>query len=751
MDLTRLAVDAGQLINRAVQYTGEALGQAERTEFNSGLEELLARAESTKTWSDQIISQTEVLLQPNPGARLEDRLYEHLDWSAPPRPRTHEVLGDHMTQAGLEMGPNTPYGTALVRCGEAQKQIGEAERKFVQSTNIHFLTPLRTFTEGEYRVIQDERRMLLNKRLDLDIAKTRLRKAHEAEAEARNLNANPLEDNYVAHVSYMFSFLRVKWLKIWAQEISQAEMELRICQSLFDRQAEITRLLLEGLSTTHTNHMRSLMDFVEGQACYYAQCHQHAQELQKQLASIPTVLCSNNWQSGITNAINQPSISSHVANDPVELKQVTPVAIIIHPPQGFNQVPPTANPLSGTEKATTGSSVELPPPDQTNTNNNNNTSSNKSQAPSWSSENNGQVSQPLSTKCSSDALPTAVIQAADQIFTSHSDSHSSDQLPSPDRTASALETVDPLAPSETTSQPLTSSEAAEKPVATTGKATGAASPPSQLNGSVSKTQTSISTTSETQQTSWMASEIQTTGVTANKTQSTNDTPMEYQVANNTANEIQTTSNTASRTQTPNDTANETQTTSDAVNEAQATSDTASRTQTPNDTANETQTTSDAANEAQTTSNTASRTQTPNDTANETQTTSDAANEAQTTSDTVNEAQTTSDTANEAQTTHDVGNKNKTTHDMVNEIQTTNSTANQTQTTHNTANETQSNHDVADEIQTTSSTADETQTTNNTANEIQITNGTVSKTDKTSGTASETPATCEPAAEPPAAN
>uniref|UniRef100_A0A667ZZE1 BAR domain-containing protein n=1 Tax=Myripristis murdjan TaxID=586833 RepID=A0A667ZZE1_9TELE len=326
MDLTRLAVDAGQLINRAVQYTGEALGQAERTEFNSGLEELLARAESTKTWSDQIISQTEVLLQPNPGARLEDRLYEHLDWSAPPRPRTHEVLGDHMTQAGLEMGPNTPYGTALVRCGEAQKQIGEAERKFVQSTNIHFLTPLRTFTEGEYRVIQDERRMLLNKRLDLDIAKTRLRKAHEAEAEAR------------------------------------AEMELRICQSLFDRQAEITRLLLEGLSTTHTNHMRSLMDFVEGQACYYAQCHQHAQELQKQL--------------------------------------------------GFNQVPPTANPLSGTEKATTGSSVELPPPDQTNTNNNNNTSSNKSQAPSWSSENNGQVSQPLSTKCSSDALPTAVIQAA---------------------------------------------------------------------------------------------------------------------------------------------------------------------------------------------------------------------------------------------------------------------------------------------------------------------------------------------------
>ncbi|XP_076013557.1 endophilin-B1-like [Genypterus blacodes] len=214
MDLTQLAVDAGQFINRAVQYTGETLGQADKTQLDSRLEELLIRAEATKTCTEQIITQTEVLLQPNPGARLEDRLYEHLEWSFPPRPRAIEVLGDLMSQAGMEMKPNTPYGSALLRCGEAQKQLGKAERKFAQSTNIHFLTPLRSFTEGEYRVIQDERRMLQNKRLDLDIAKTRLRKAHEAKEEDRCLNANPVEDDYMAHVSFMFSFLRVRWLKV---------------------------------------------------------------------------------------------------------------------------------------------------------------------------------------------------------------------------------------------------------------------------------------------------------------------------------------------------------------------------------------------------------------------------------------------------------------------------------------------------------------------------------------------------------
>lgn len=111
-----------------------------------------------------------------------------------------------MIQAGMEMGPNAPYGQyisrssskwyglyhisrhfclskvinnnkkwdiqvnrwvcvlsqqhavsagmSLLRCGEAQKQLGEAEKKFVQSTDIHFLTPLRSFSDGEYKALQ---------------------------------------------------------------------------------------------------------------------------------------------------------------------------------------------------------------------------------------------------------------------------------------------------------------------------------------------------------------------------------------------------------------------------------------------------------------------------------------------------------------------------------------------------------------------------------------------------------------------
>ncbi|KAL1022225.1 hypothetical protein UPYG_G00023910 [Umbra pygmaea] len=307
MDITSLAVDAGAFINRVVQYTEEALGQAEKTQLDSRLESLLDRAESTKTWTDKIISQTERLLQPNPGARLEDKLYKGLDWSAPQRQGPHELLSENMINAALELGQHTPYGSTLVRCGELERQISVANKKLLQSIAINFLSPLSRFTDEEYTVIQNERRQLVNKRLDLDIAKCRLRKAQEADNEARGLNSNPAGEDNISNVSYMFSFLRVRWLKMWAQEVSQAEMELRISQSVFERQSEITTLLLEGINTTHTAHLRSLNDFVEAQASYYAQCYKLTQDLRTQLTSAPSLVCyNNNWHL----AANQPSTST---------------------------------------------------------------------------------------------------------------------------------------------------------------------------------------------------------------------------------------------------------------------------------------------------------------------------------------------------------------------------------------------------------------------------------------------------------
>uniref|UniRef100_A0A4W3HP85 Endophilin-B1 n=1 Tax=Callorhinchus milii TaxID=7868 RepID=A0A4W3HP85_CALMI len=245
-------------------YLKEKFGQAEKTELDAHLENLLSKGEDTKQWTEKIMKQTEVLLQPNPNTRIEEYVYEKLDRKAPPRMNNHELLGQYMIDAGNDFGPGTAYGNSLIKCGETEKRIGVAERELVQTSAISFLTPLRNFLEGDYRTISKERRLLQIKRLDLDAAKARVKKAKVADARST---------------------------------VSEAEGEMRFTQSEFDRQAEITRLLLEGISSTHAHHLRCLNDFVEAQMTYYAQCYQYMVDLQKQLGSFPTTFSSNNNQT----------------------------------------------------------------------------------------------------------------------------------------------------------------------------------------------------------------------------------------------------------------------------------------------------------------------------------------------------------------------------------------------------------------------------------------------------------------------
>nr|XP_046146317.1 endophilin-B2b isoform X5 [Oncorhynchus gorbuscha] len=289
-NLKKLTSDAGVFFTRAVQFTEERLGSAEKTELDAHLENLIARADCTKNWTEKIFRQTEVLLQPNPSARIEEFFYEKLDKKIPSRTTNGELLGQYMLDAAKDFGPGTPYGSTLITVGEYQSRLGGAEREFLQTSAINFLTPLRNFLEGDWRTISKERRLLENRRLDLDICKARVKKAKQAEAKAA---AEPdfqetRPRNYVLSASAS---------ALWSEEVDKAEQELRVAQTEFDRQAEVTRLLLEGISSTHVNHLRCLHEFVEAQATYYAQCHQYMQDLQKELSSANSDTYPNSFAS----------------------------------------------------------------------------------------------------------------------------------------------------------------------------------------------------------------------------------------------------------------------------------------------------------------------------------------------------------------------------------------------------------------------------------------------------------------------
>ncbi|XP_016158006.1 PREDICTED: endophilin-B2 isoform X6 [Ficedula albicollis] len=281
-NVKKLASDAGVFFSRAMQFTEEKLGQAEKTELDAHFENLLARADCTKNWTEKILRQTEVLLQPNPSARVEEFLYEKLDRKVPSRVTNGELLAQYMTEAANDFGPGTPYGKTLIKVGETQRRLGAAEREFIRSASINFLTPLRNFLEGDWRTISKERRILQNRRLDLDACKARVKKAKAAEAKAA----------------------------LWSDEVEKAEHELRLTQTEFDRQAEVTRLLLEGISSTHVNHLRCLHEFVESQTNYYAQCYQFMLDLQKQLGRFSGTFVGNAESASPAAATSPPAVAA---------------------------------------------------------------------------------------------------------------------------------------------------------------------------------------------------------------------------------------------------------------------------------------------------------------------------------------------------------------------------------------------------------------------------------------------------------
>ncbi|VIO89044.1 Uncharacterized protein BM_BM3818 [Brugia malayi] len=247
----KIASDASGFFNRAKQLTEETFLKAEKTELDAHFENLLQRADKTEEHTKRLLSAMESYLQPNPTVRMEEVFYEKLELRKESRLNNLEQLAQAMNDAGNEFGAGTPYGSALLKIAQAEFKLGAGERDFINSCATNTLLPVRRFLEGDMKTIQRERKVLNTKRLDLDAAKSRLRKAKSVEAQGN------------------------------------AEADLRVVQAEFDKQAEITKLLLEGIQTAHNNHLKCLRDFVESQMSFYALAHQHMADLQRELSGAP--------------------------------------------------------------------------------------------------------------------------------------------------------------------------------------------------------------------------------------------------------------------------------------------------------------------------------------------------------------------------------------------------------------------------------------------------------------------------------
>ncbi|KAL1124709.1 hypothetical protein AAG570_001333 [Ranatra chinensis] len=239
--------------------TEEKLGTSEKTELDAHFENLSERADTTKQWTEKLLKDTESVLTPNPGNRVEDFLYEKIEKKKPNRLSNLEYLAQDMIEAGNEYGPGTPYGSTLIKVGQCEQRLGQIEREFITNANQCFLVPLRKYLDGEMKTITTERGVLESKRLDLDACKNRVRKARSSLGVPTKEGPSP---------EYL---------------LEMAERDLRVAQSEFDRQVEITKLLLENVGNSLSSHHRYLHEFVDAQLTYYQRCEKALQDLKTQL------------------------------------------------------------------------------------------------------------------------------------------------------------------------------------------------------------------------------------------------------------------------------------------------------------------------------------------------------------------------------------------------------------------------------------------------------------------------------------
>lgn len=152
------------LIEFSYQLTEEKLGTSEKTELDAQFEHLSERADVTKQWTEKILRDSEAVLIPNPGNRIEDFIYEKIEKKRPNRLSNLEYLGFDMIEAGNVFGPGTPYGNVLIKAGQCEQKLGQTERDFIGSAGMCYTEPLRKFLDGEMKTIMKERSLLESKR-----------------------------------------------------------------------------------------------------------------------------------------------------------------------------------------------------------------------------------------------------------------------------------------------------------------------------------------------------------------------------------------------------------------------------------------------------------------------------------------------------------------------------------------------------------------------------------------------------------
>ncbi|XP_065829114.1 endophilin-B1-like [Oscarella lobularis] len=230
---------AMRLASDNMRVATEKMGLVEKTEYDVSFQNLVLQFKRSKEWTEKVVRGIEDLLLPDSKFHVKDFIYSKLvkrPDKAFSRPTAATMFGDLLLEAGQEFGSDLPLGSFLLQQGEVEKKIGSARMEFIHTVTSLVLSPLNMFLREDLKVIQNEYNCLEGKRRRLDSCKARVKRGGSEE------------------------------------KILAAEADLRLAQSEFDRQFEVTKLLLEKIPNSHASNARHLQNLIEAERVFYEKC-----------------------------------------------------------------------------------------------------------------------------------------------------------------------------------------------------------------------------------------------------------------------------------------------------------------------------------------------------------------------------------------------------------------------------------------------------------------------------------------------
>ncbi|KAG5452292.1 Endophilin-A3 [Clonorchis sinensis] len=169
-------------LNKANQFVSEKIGGVEGTKLDDEYLETEKKVDVICKLIDEVVTQTQEFLQPNPAHRAKmltmntlNKLQGKAKSSVYPQPEGQ--LGDCMQKYGRDLGPDSCYGQCLLQSGESFKYLADIKYTMEDHVKDNFLQPLHSIQTHELKEINHHRKKLEGRRLDFDCKKRKQDKA----------------------------------------------------------------------------------------------------------------------------------------------------------------------------------------------------------------------------------------------------------------------------------------------------------------------------------------------------------------------------------------------------------------------------------------------------------------------------------------------------------------------------------------------------------------------------------------------